>query len=104
MGGWLKTKFTEAWINIKNVFIDWGSFFSGLWNRISNTFSKLGVNIGNAISDAVKSGINSVISLIEKTINSAIKLINGAIDLINLIPGVNIKNIKQLFIRQNLIF
>ena len=96
VGGWFKTKFTEAWTNIKNVFSGWGSFFSGLWDRISNTFSKLGVNIGNAISDAVKSGINSVISLIEKTINSAIKLINGAIDLINLIPGVNIKNIKQL--------
>lgn len=64
--------------------------------NISRTFSDLGTNIGNAISGAVKSGINGVISLIEKTINRAISLINGGIKLINLIPGVTVGTINTL--------
>lgn len=64
--------------------------------RVKNTFSNLGTSIGNAISGAVKSGINGVISLIERTINSAIRLINGGIRLINLIPGVYVGSINTL--------
>ena len=56
----------------------------------------MGTSIGDAISSAVKSGINGVISLIERTINNAISLINGAIKLINLLPGVNVSYVKKL--------
>ena len=63
-----------------------GDFFGGLWKTISDKFSKLGTNIGDAISSSVKSGINGVISLIEGVMNKAIDLINGAINLINNIP------------------
>ena len=96
VGTYFKDVFSAAWNGIKQVFANWGTFFSGLWDGIKNTFSKLGTSIGNAISGAVKSGINGVISLIEKTINNAIKLINGGIDLINLIPGVSVKHIGKL--------
>lgn len=64
--------------------------------NVSRTFSNLGTNIGNAISGAVRSGINGVISMIERTINSAISLINGAINLINKLPGVYVGRISSL--------
>ena len=90
------TVFSQAWQAVKNVFSSWGAFFSGLWNTIKTTFSNLGTNIANAIGGAVKSGINGVISTIEKTINGAIGLINGAIKLINKIPAVNVGTLSNL--------
>ena len=96
IGSWFKGKFEDAYNGIKNVFSNIGSFFGNIWNGIKNTFSALGTKIGNAISGAVKSGINGVISLIERTINSAIGLINGGIKLINLIPGVTVGTINKL--------
>lgn len=96
VGAWFRDKWQEAYSAVTGVFSKIGSFFSGVWNSIKNTFSNLGTAIGNAISNAVKSGINGVITLIENRINSAIKIINGAIKLINLIPGVSISTIGLL--------
>lgn len=96
VGNWFKEKFTDAYNKIKSAFSGIGDFFGGIWNTIKNKFSTLGTSIGSAISDAVKSGINGVISLIEKTINKAIGLINGAIDLINTLPGVEVGKISNL--------
>lgn len=96
VGSWFSDTFSAAWTAVKNVFSTWGSFFSGLWDTIKNTFSNLGTSIANAIGNAVKLGINGVISIIENTINRAINLINGAIGLINKIPGVNIGRINEI--------
>ncbi len=96
VGSWFSNIFQQAYNGITRIFSNIGNFFSGVWNRIKNTFSNLGTSIGNAISNAVKSGINGVISLIERTINRAISLINGGIDLINLIPNVNVGKISSL--------
>lgn len=96
VGNWFSNIFQQAYNGITRVFSNIGNFFSNIWNGIKNTFSKLGTSIGNAISNAVKTGINGVLSLIEKTINKAIGLINGAIGVINLIPGVNISKINKL--------
>ena len=93
---YFKEKFSNAWEAIKNVFSDWDGFFSDLWEKIKRKFSNLGEKIGHAVGDAVKSGINYVIDLLEDRINSAIRLINGAISLINAIPGVNIKGVDYL--------
>ena len=93
---WFSSTFSAAWQAVKNVFSNWGSFFSGLWNTIKNTFSNLGTKLGDAIGGAVKAGINSVISMIEKTINKAIDLINSAISIINKVPGVNIPKLSRL--------
>lgn len=90
VGSWFKSIFSSAWDAIKSVFSNWGSFFSGLWDIIRNTFSNLGTSIANAIGGAVKSGINGIISIIENTVNSAIGIINGAINLINCLPGVSV--------------
>lgn len=96
VGSWFSNIFQKAYNGITRVFSNIGNFFSGIWQRIKNTFSNLGTSIGNAISNAVKSGINGVISLIERTINRAISLINGAIGVINLIPGVSVGKISRV--------
>ena len=67
-----------------------------MWGIIRNTFSNLGTSIANAIGGAVKSGINGVISMIQNTVNSAIRIINGAINLINRLPGVSVGNVGYL--------
>ena len=91
-----RNTFSNAWTAVKGVFSNWGSFFGGLWDTIKNKFSSIGTSISNAIGGAVKSGINGVISSIERTINSGVGLINGAIGLINKIPGVSVGNIGKL--------
>ena len=89
-------KFSDAWTKIKNVFSSWGTFFSGLWTKISTTFTNLGTTIGDAVGGAVKSGINSILTWVQNSVNSAIKLINGAIDIINKVPGVDVAKIKEV--------
>lgn len=96
IGSWFSGKFQDAYNGVTKVFSKIGTFFKNIWNDIKNTFTNLGTSIGNAISGAVKTGINGVISLIEKTINTAIRLINGGIKLINLIPGVSVGTINIL--------
>ena len=96
VANFFKDVWNKAYNAVKTVFSPIVDFFGGIWDKIKSKFSKLGTSIGDAISSAVKSGINGVISLIERTINKAISLINGAIKLINLLPGVNVGYVKKL--------
>lgn len=96
VGNWFKDRFQEAYNSITSVFSGIGNFFSGLWNTISHIFSDLGTKIGDSIGGAVKSGLNGVLGMIEGTINKGIGLINGAIDLINKLPGVSVGKIEKL--------
>lgn len=88
--------FGQAWQAIKNKFAGWAAFWGGLWNTIKNKFTSIGTSIANAISGAIRSGLNGAISRIESIINGGISLINGAINLINKIPGVSIGKIGKL--------
>lgn len=92
----VKAKASEIWEHVKNVFSKVAEFFAGLWDKVKSTFVKFATAIGDAISGAVKNAINGVISYIENTINKAIRLINGAIGLINKLPGVNIGTIGEI--------
>ena len=96
VSSWFRNTFADAWAKIKAVFAPVGNFFGGIWNTIKSKFTGLGSSISNAIGGAVKSGINGIISSIEKTINKGINLINGAIGLINEIPGVSVGKIKKV--------
>ena len=93
---WFREKFEAAYEAIKGVFSSVAEFFGGIWETIKSKFTDLAVSVGDAISGAVRSGINGVISMIEGTINRAIRLINGAIGLINKIPGVSIGTLGEL--------
>lgn len=93
---WFQSIFSAAWTAVQGVFSNFGSFFSGLWDTIKSTFSDLGSSLSDAIGGAVRSGLNGVLSMIESTINNGISLINGAIGLINALPGVNVGTIGSL--------
>lgn len=96
VGSWFRSQFQKAWSNIKSVFSGWGSFFSGLWSKIKSKFSSIGTSIGSSMGKAVRSGMNSVISLVESTINKGIGLINSAIKLANKLPMVNVGTVPRL--------
>lgn len=96
VASWFGSVFGAAWSAIKSKFSKWSSFWGGLWTSIKNKFTNIGTSIASAISGAVRSGINGVISRIESVINGGISLINGAIGLINKIPKVNIPKIGRL--------
>lgn len=96
VGSWFYTKFTEAYTNIKNVFSNIGSFFSGIWNTIKGIFTNVGTNIGEAIGGAFKSAMNNALATVERAVNKAIGFINGAIDVINDIPGVSIGHVGEV--------
>lgn len=98
IGTTLEGYFKNAWDLITGVFAGWGEFFSGLWESITSTFSNIGTNLSTAIGDSVKSGINSILGWVESTVNSAIGLINGAIDIINKVPGVDVSHVKAVSI------
>lgn len=96
VGQWFGKKFDDAYKSVTKAFSKIANFFGGIWDKIKNTFSKLGTSIGNAISGAVKGAINGLIGQIENTINTGVKLINGAIGIVNKLPGVDISKLDYL--------
>lgn len=93
---WFSNTFRNVWIAIKGVFSGVGSFFGGVWYTIKEQFTNIGSAIGGAIGGAFKFVVNGIIGFAENTINGFIWAINGAIDLINVIPGVEISTIAPL--------
>jgi len=96
IGGWFSDKFKTAWTSVKKAFSGWGSFFSGLWTSIKSKFSSIGTSLGTTMGNAVKSGMNRVISMIQNTINKGIGLINSAIKLANKLPGISVGTVPKL--------
>ena len=96
IGSWFRNTFQTAWKNIKSVFSSWGSFFGGLWTQIKNKFSSIGSALGTAMGNAVKNGLNRVIATVERAINKGIGLINGAINLANKLPGVDVGKVAEV--------
>lgn len=70
--------------------------FRKIWNNIGTGLKNLGTKMGNAVTGAIKSGINGVIQTVENIINKAIALINSAIRLANKLPGVNVGYVDKL--------
>lgn len=96
VGNWFADIFRSAWNAVTNIWNAAGSFFSEVWQTICNVFSDIGVTIGNAIHDAVVSSVNGILWMVENALNAPIRLLNGAIDIINYIPGVNVPHIAEL--------
>lgn len=96
VGQWFQQKFSEAWKNVQKVFSGVGQFFSGVWKTITGVFTNIGTSVAGAVSGAIRSGLNGALATIENIINGGISMINGAIGLINKIPGVNIGKIGTL--------
>ena len=96
VGQWFQQKFSDAWQGVQKVFSGVGRFFSGVWKTITGVFSTIGTSVASAVSGAIRSGLNGALATIENIINGGISMINGAIALINKIPGVNIGKIGRL--------
>ena len=96
IGSWFRGKFQSAWTSIKGVFSGWGSFFGGLWTKIKTKFGSIGSSLGTAMGNAVKSGLNKVISKIQSSINKGIGLINSAIKLANKLPGISVGTVPTI--------
>lgn len=59
-----------------------------LWDKLRNNFISFGANFGNGIGNAIKGGINGVLSWINRQVNGIIDNINGAMKSIDdVIPG-----------------
>lgn len=93
---WFGNIFQKAWTAIKNVFSSVGEFFGGIWETIKEKFTTIGTKVAEAIGGAFKTAINAVIATVEGAINTIPKAINGAIGLINELPGVNISKIPTV--------
>ena len=97
---WLIDRIVEGakkiWNDITGVFSKVGEFFGGLWNGIVSTFSTIGTKVAEAIGGAFKTAINAVIWTVEGALNLIPNAINGAIDLINKLPGVSISAIPTV--------
>lgn len=118
-GAWnsISSAASSVFSGIKNLWSGLTSFFSNLWNRIKTTTSNVFSGIKNVISnvfkaiqnawsgltsfvggifDSISSGVSALVSTVKSVINGVIGAINGAIWVINLIPGVNIGSIPYL--------
>jgi len=69
-----------------------------LKDKACEIFKNVGTTVVNFVSNLFKSVINGVLGGIEWVINGFIKMLNGAIDIINKIPGVSIAKIELLAI------
>lgn len=96
IGGWFRGKFQSAWSSIKSVFSGWGSFFGGLWDKIKSRFSSMGSALGKSMGNAAKTALNKVLAAVETAINKGIGLINGAIGVINKLPGVDVGKVSKV--------
>ncbi|RGH01233.1 phage tail tape measure protein [Clostridium sp. AF15-6B] len=92
--------FQQAWNGITSIFNRLGGFFSGVWNSVTGIFKSAGMAIGNAISGAVKTAVNFVLSKAIGIINGFISAINAVIGVINKIPGVSLSKISKLGVPQ----
>lgn len=88
--------FGDAWTSVKDAFAEVGSFFEGLWKDIKSKFEDIGSKIGDAVGGAFNTAINWVLEKAIGIINGFIDTINGAIGIINKIPGVEINKIDRL--------
>lgn len=104
-------KFVEKVVNpIKGIIIKVASFvdkwiikpikeaINMVKDFVVQTFTTVGIIVADFIGGAIRKTINAVLSTVENAINGFILLLNGAIKLINKIPGVDIKRVSYLSI------
>jgi predicted translin family RNA/ssDNA-binding protein len=95
IGGWFK----EHIINpIGNWFDTLGEKIVKLRDKAIGVFKKVGTVVVDFVAGLFKTVINGVFWGIELLINGFIKMLNGAINIINKIPGVNITHVEMLSI------
>lgn len=114
IGGW----FGDRWDDIKTVFSGVAAFFEkafqaavdaisdvfgtlkewfeGIWEDIKSIFTSAAEFVSEAFGEAFKAVFNGVMILVEDIVNFFVDAVNGAIDIINEIPGVDISKLDRL--------
>ena len=93
---WNKVKefFKNAVEWIKNTFNTVITFFSNLIQKIVGLFKTIGTKVADVIGGAFKGVINGVLKAIESILNFPIRQVNKLLDVINKVPGINIKKLS----------
>ena len=92
-------KFTSIVNKVKVSVIDpVVNFFKNMVDKISGFFKNIAISVSNAVSSTFKSVLNGAFTLVENVVNFFIKGLNGAIGVINKIPGVSISKVEVLSI------
>lgn len=73
-----------------------GKLFRDMWSGLGKIFKDFAGNFGKGVGNAIINALNNAIGFIEGMINTPINIINGAIDVINGIPGVNIGHVQTI--------
>lgn len=81
---------------VKNTFSGIVNFFKGIIDKVLGLFKAIGTKVGDTIGKAFKNCINAVLSGVDSIINAPIKGINKLIDVINAVPGINIKPLNTI--------
>ena len=89
-------KYESTGTKIVKAFKRWGDQIVADWNKLTTKFKEVGAKIGEAISSKVSAAFTTVLSWIIDRVNGFIKAINKAVDVINKIPGANIKPMTLL--------
>lgn len=97
---WFGDTFGSAVTAIKNKWSDIKTWFAQKWEAVKSVFTNAGTSIGSSITTALKNSFNNFMSSAVGKINNFIGRLNSAIDLINKIPGVNLKKIGTLNVPQ----
>ena len=97
---WFGNIFSSAVTKVKNAWSNIKEWFSNVWSGIKGVFTSAGTAISDGITGALKSTFNSFMSSAVGLINKFIRAINGAIGVINKIPGVNISTLSTLSVPQ----
>lgn len=87
--------FGSIFSTVSDIFNNIYSVVSGVFTGIQNSWSGLTSFVGGVV-DGISGAFNTLVSTVKSVINGVIKGINGAIGVINLIPGVNIGKISYL--------
>lgn len=87
--------FNKIYSVVKSVMTKVGDIFSGIFNGIKSAWNGL-TGFVSGVIDGIRGAFDSVVNIIKGVINGVIDGINGAIWVINLIPGVEIDPIDHL--------
>ena len=102
----VKAGFREVWQGFKTTVIDpIAEKLKALKDKLIKLrddavvlFKSVGTYVVDFVTGLLKKAVNAVLSGIENTINRFIRMLNGAIDIINKIPGVSITKVAELYI------
>lgn len=86
----------NAWNWITSIFGNIVNWFNNMINTIINKFRDMGTRVGETVSGAFRSVVNSILGAVERILNKPISAINSLISVINSVPGINLGRLSSI--------